>query len=176
MPAATLARGGWLLPACAAVYAADSALWHLTGQWIFAAGDGALTLVFLTVVAEWPLPQLGDLSPARRVLRGLAPAILYVPLYARFANAAYLLAMVGGGVFVLRTVLRLGGLHLWRWSGAALGAILLAFGGWMLDAPLCGRTGFLTGHAIDHFLDGWCFFFLLGAMLHQDAPKRSAVP
>jgi hypothetical protein len=167
-----LERGGWILPLAAAIYALDSALWHLTGRWIFAAGDGALTLVFLTAVAEWPLPERAGLSPGRRLMRGLVPALLYVPLYAAFANTAYLLAMVGGGAFVLRTVWRLNDPRMWRWSGAALGAILLAFGGWLLDAPLCGRTGFLTGHALDHFLDGWCFFFLLGAMLPHPLPDR----
>jgi hypothetical protein len=160
-------RPAWGLPLAAVLYAICSMLWHLTGRHAFAAGDGAFSLVFLVLVAEW---RTREQLPLVRWLRAAAPAIAYVPPYLRFGAPAYLAAMAAGGLLVLGNLRRLDDPGAWRSAKLALVAITLAFAGWVLDQPLCGLTGFLTGHAIDHALDGCCFFLLMRAAL--EAQRR----
>lgn len=150
-------RLAWL-PVAGAFYGADSVLWHVTDEPLFLAGDGAFSIVFLVFAAQTAL------QGAMRVWPAAAPAALYVPLYDLWGEPVYFLSMAACGLLLLPAALRApaGSRH---WFPLALLSILTALTAFILDGPLCGMTGVVTGHGATHFFDGWCFFFIMGGAL-----------
>lgn len=157
-----------ILPLAGALYAADSLLWHVTDDPLFLAGDGALSIVFLVFAAQIAL------RGAARVWPAAAPAVIYMPLYDLGGEPVYFTAMVLCGLLLLPAAFRApaGSRH---WFPLALLSILTALAAFILDKPLCGATGIVTGHGATHFFDGWCFFFIMGGALAPHFRKTAVV-
>lgn len=162
--------GAMMVPAAAIFYALDSFLWHATGWRGFLAGDGALTVFFLS---------LGYFHAMRSTLplpRAAIFATAYLPLYAAGGKPIYYAAMVTCGLFYLRLLFLSTYRTAIRWFLAALSSILVALTSMLNDAAWCGVMGFVTGHGLCHFFDGLCFYFLMGGLFRDEFGQPSFAP